>query len=148
MTHRIMTILLVDGSDDHASVVAQAIDAGGFAGRLIHRRQPTDALAYLTSLGHEERGPDMVVLDLDLPGSSGLELVRHLRSHPRTVGCPAIVLSSSGDTADIERAYRIGANSYIVKPTKLNDFVIKLAEMTMYWRMTAEVPQPVDTAAK
>ena len=117
---------------------------GDFRCRLIRRRQGEEALAYLSSRTPNDNLPDLIVLDLSLPGMSGLELLRRLKAGESTRGVPVVVFSSSPDPDDIVKAYEAGANSYVVKPGELDDFIIKLAEMTMYWGMTSEVPGPME----
>ena len=83
---------------------------------------------------------DLLVTDVRLPGISGLEFLERLRKDPLTLSIPVIVLTTSDREDEIKTAYQKGANSYIVKPARYDDFVVKLTEMNMYWGETAEVP--------
>jgi signal transduction histidine kinase len=66
---------------------------------------------------------DLLVLDLGLPGVNGFQLLQHLRQHPRTVDLPVIVVTSSGDRDSIDRAYKLGASSFVTKPVNMAQFI-------------------------
>ncbi len=63
----------------------------------------------------------------------GIEVLRHIKSDPRTKMIPVVILTSSDEDPDIKRCYELGANSYIVKPVELNNFVKIISEIGMYW---------------
>ena len=77
--------------------------------------------------------PDVVIVDLNMPGMGGIELVQWMRSHPVHRGTPALVMSSSSNPRDIEGAYGVGANTYFVKPTQFEDFVALFQHVAAYW---------------
>ena len=144
MDNKPMTILHVEDSDEHAELFAEAIAVGQMPFRLVRVSSAEDALEYLASRqvqpDDNREIPDLIFFDLSLPGLSGLELLRRIKSQESTRRIPAIILTSSDNADDIAEAYRLGVNSYVVKPSSLNEFIIKLAELSMYWGVTAEVP--------
>jgi two-component system response regulator len=140
-----MNIMHIEDNDDHAELVSAAITDTRLNSRVIRFDDAESGLDYL--LGREQsqaRGqyplPDLIILDLSLPGMNGLEFLEHLRSHRQTSGIPVVVLTNTDDPNEVDEMYRKGANSYVVKPVNYDEFIIKLAEMNMYWSATAEVP--------
>lgn len=84
--------------------------------------------------------PKLVLLDLKLPKRSGLEVLQALRSQPRWRSVPVVVLTSSKETPDVHAAYRLGANSYLVKPVGVADFQAVVRQLGVYWLNHNEVP--------
>ncbi len=77
--------------------------------------------------------PGLVLLDLKLPKVNGFQVLRHLKQHPHLYMTPVVVLSSSGQRDDIQKAYRLGANSYLVKPIDYDAFLEMIGEVSRYW---------------
>jgi CheY-like chemotaxis protein len=80
-----------------------------------------------------DKPPRVVLLDLKLPKVSGMEVLRKLRSDPRTRSVPVVMLTSSKEDRDLEEAYALGVNSYIVKPVEFDKFVKAVEELGLYW---------------
>jgi len=85
--------------------------------------------------------PKVVLLDLKLPKVDGLEVLRHLKGEARTKAVPIVVLTSSREEPDIERAYALGANSYIVKPVDFEAFARAVSDVGLYWLLLNHPPQ-------
>jgi CheY-like chemotaxis protein len=103
-------------------------------------RDGEEALAYI---GRWEAGapiPVFILLDLKLPKVSGLEFLRRLKNHPKFAAIPVIVLTTSAEDQDIEEAYRLGCNSYIVKPVEFNKFMEVAAQVEVYWGALNTMP--------
>lgn len=83
---------------------------------------------------------DYILLDINMPGTSGLDLLKLLRSRPRTAVTPVIMLSSSSSTIDISRAYENGANAYAVKPSTLTGYREFAEGFTRFWVDVAASP--------
>jgi DNA-binding response OmpR family regulator len=142
---RQMRILHIEDNDDHAELVSAAITDSRRNSRVIRFSNAESGLDYLfrtrpRSTGGDNPMPDLIILDLSLPGMNGLEFLEHLRSNQLTAGIPVVVLTNADDPDKIDAVYRQGANSYVIKPVGYDEFVIKLAEMNMYWSGTSEVP--------
>jgi two-component system response regulator len=75
----------------------------------------------------------MVLLDLKLPRVDGIEVLRRIKSDPRTKSIPVVVLTSSKEEPDIEESYRLGANSYVVKPVDFDAFAHTVQRIGIYW---------------
>jgi CheY-like chemotaxis protein len=96
-------------------------------------RDGEEALAYIPRWEAGEPAPVFVLLDLRLPKISGLEVLRQLKSHPKFSNIPVIVLTTSAEDQDIVEAYRLGCNSYIVKPVEFNKFMEIASQIEVYW---------------
>jgi CheY-like chemotaxis protein len=77
--------------------------------------------------------PSVILLDLKLPKASGLEVLRKIRAHPVFGTVPVVVLTSSAEDGDINEAYSLGANSYIVKPVDFDKFIEVARQIELYW---------------
>ena len=138
-------IMHIEDNDDHAELVATVISQSKMACDIMRLTDAETAFRYLldqteSKLERTLKIPDLILLDLNLPGISGLDFLERLRQDPLTLSVPVIVLTTSDREDEIKTAYQNGANSYIVKPARYDDFVVKLTEMNMYWGETAEVP--------
>lgn len=101
-----------------------------------HDQHPTGSRA--------EELPDLILLDLNMPLMDGRQALQEIKSDPRLRRVPTVILTTSGDEADIAGCYRNGANSYIIKPTRYSE-LIELAEaLKNYWVDTVALPRKVD----
>jgi len=85
----------------------------------------------------------VILLDLKLPKVSGLDVLRQLKSHPKFNVIPVVVLTTSGEDSDIEEAYRLGTNSYIIKPVDFEKFLEVASQIEMYWCVLNTSPATV-----
>lgn len=91
------------------------------------------AMAYFERWESGDPIPICILLDLKLPKISGLEVLRRLKAHPKYSAIPVIILTTSAEDHDVEEAYRLGCNSYIVKPVEFNKFMDVAAQVEIYW---------------
>jgi two-component system response regulator len=105
-------------------------------------RDGQEALDYLLGSEAELAGrlPRVVFLDLKLPKISGLEVLQRLKSSERTRALPVVILSSSREESDVREAYRLGANSYVVKPVDFDSFVEAVGSLGTYWLALNQSP--------
>ena len=96
-------------------------------------RDGEQAIAWIARWEAGERLPVFILLDLGLPKISGLEVLRQLKSNSISAAIPVIVLTTSADHEDIQEAYRLGCNSYIVKPVEFNKFMEVASQIEVYW---------------
>jgi two-component system response regulator len=130
-------ILLVEDSEDDVELTLRALRRSGIQSRVEVARDGVAALDYL------QRGtplPSVVLLDLNLPRLSGLEVLERLRAHPRTRLVPVVILTSSRDEADLARGYALGANSYVRKPVDYDAFMDAARQLGQYWLQLNEAP--------
>jgi CheY-like chemotaxis protein len=104
-----------------------------------------EALDFIFARGaYSERkvgnGPKVILLDLKLPKVDGLEVLRIIKSDPRTRIIPVVVLTSSKEESDIVESYALGVNSYIVKPVDFDKFIESVATLGLYWLLLNESP--------
>ena len=130
-------ILLVEDSEDDVELTLRALRRSGIQSRVEVARDGVAALDYL------QRGttlPSVVLLDLNLPRLSGLEVLERLRADPRTRLVPVVILTSSRDEADLARGYALGANSYVRKPVDYDAFMDAARQLGQYWLQLNEAP--------
>lgn len=131
------TILLVEDEARDVELTRRAFRRHGLEGRLV---VATDGQQALEHLSGEERTPDLVLLDLKLPGLDGHEVLRRIRADPRTRLVPVVVLTSSDEERDRLRCYETGANSYIRKPVDYTRFTEVVRQLGHYWLVLNEPP--------
>jgi CheY-like chemotaxis protein len=132
------TILLVEDSPDDVLLVRRAFQKAGIENPIVAVENGDEALAYLNGTGiYADRQkyplPTLTLLDLKLPRRSGLEVLAWVRQHSGIKRMPIIVLTSSRDEDDINRAYDLGANSYLVKPVAFDDLLRLVRSLEGYW---------------
>ena len=131
-------VLLVEDNASDVELTLRALQKRNLANRVVVARDGVEALELLegpTPL------PKVVLLDLKLPKLNGLEVLRRLKSNERTKRIPVVVLTSSHEEPDIEESYRLGVNSYIVKPVDFESFASAVAEVGLYWLLLNHPPE-------
>jgi len=110
-------------------------------GNTIHvARDGEEALAWLERWERGEPLPVLILLDLKLPRVSGLEVLARLKADPVSQAIPVVVLTSSSEDKDVAAAYKLGANSYIVKPVNFGKFLDVADQLELYWCVTNQPP--------
>lgn len=140
-------ILLVDDDENDLFLLKYALNQAGVTLPLVELGNGQQALDYLFGKGaftdrRQHPLPAFLLLDLKLPIKSGFEVLRELREDPRFKRLVVIVLSASGQQHDVARAYDLGANSYIVKPSGIDD-LRRLAERLRAWWVELNVFAPL-----
>lgn len=138
------TILLVEDSEDDAVIFARALKTAGVPGSLKIAADGREAIEYLTRAMNGGNAdypfPSLVLLDLKLPHILGLDVLKWIRSQPALQTLIVIALTSSRQESDLDRAYRLGANSYLVKPSTLDELVKMVRSLGDYWFGHNETP--------
>ena len=130
-------ILLVEDSSADVELTLRALSQHNLANHVQVARDGAEAIEFLQG---SNRSPKVVLLDLKLPKVSGLDVLRRIKDDERTKRIPVVVLTSSREEPDIAEAYRLGANSYIVKPVDFEDFVRAVSDAGLYWLLLNEPP--------
>jgi two-component system response regulator len=139
------TILLVDDSPDDVTLTVWAFRKCGILSEIVVAGHGVEALELLLpSDGNPPLRPAIVLLDINMPMLSGLEVLRQLRAAPTTRLMPIIMLTSSLHDNDIERSYDYGANSYLQKPVDAEEFVPMAKALGLYWlQLNQAIPSQV-----
>ena len=138
-------ILLVEDNDDDAELTVLAFQEAKLGNPLVRVRDGEEALDWLLARGrHADRTvderPALVLLDLALPGLSGLEVLADIRRHDVTKRLPVVVLTTSVEESDRLSAYERHANSYVRKPVDYDEFVAAIRQLGLYWTVMNEPP--------
>jgi len=138
------TILLVDDSPDDVALTLRALKKNGMTNHVDVAADGEEALQYLLPDGGGEAPlPALVLLDINLPKVSGLEVLRIVRAHDRTRYLPVVVLTTSNEERDIVETYDLGANSYVRKPVVFGDFLEAVRVVGLYWLLVNQPALPV-----
>ena len=140
------TILIVEDSDDDFLATERAFRKSGLINPLQRCTNGDQILDYLYRRGEfadaeKSPRPSIILLDLNLPGTDGREVLRIIKSEPNLRKIPVIVLTTSDAEQDIERCYAAGANSYVHKPVDMQGFVMAIARLRDYWFEVAVLPK-------
>ena len=145
MKNELVEILLVEDSMLDAELTMRALRKNDVAKHIVHLKNGAAALDFLFGKGayagrNVNNKPKVILLDLKMPKVSGLEVLETITANPLTAMIPVVVLTSSKEHPDVERAYALGANSYIVKPVDFGDFRKIINDLGMYWLLHNQPP--------
>lgn len=135
------SILLVEDNPVDLDLTLRAFAKCKLANAVNVARNGEEALAWIPRWEAGEPWPGVILLDLKLPRVDGLEVLRQIKAHPDLHAIPVVVLTSSRESRDVQAAYRLGANSYIVKPVDFDRFMALAAQIELYW-CTFNEPSP------
>jgi CheY-like chemotaxis protein len=139
-------ILIVEDSDIDYETTLRAFKKSNMANPVQRCEDGEDALDYLFqrdrySDADKSPRPDLILLDLNLPGTDGREVLEEIKKDPKLKPIPVIVLTTSSDEDDIEVCYRSGANSYIQKPVDLQGFFAAIQRLKDFWFEVVLLPK-------
>jgi two-component system, response regulator len=137
-------ILLVEDSDADAELVLRALRKGGVVNKVMRLRDGVEAMDFLFREGafNQRSGgqPRLVLLDLKMPRLGGIDVLRRLKVDERTRMIPVVVLTSSAEEQDVAESYRLGVNSYLVKPVEFTAFTSVITKAGLYWAVMNQAP--------
>jgi len=138
-------ILLIEDNSADAELTIRALKKRNLANNLVHVKDGAQGLEFLFGTGDfRERDPSLtprlILLDLKMPKVSGIEFLSRIRADDRTKKIPVVVLTSSKEDPDINECYRLGVNSYIVKPVEFEYFLKAVTELGVYWLLLNQPP--------
>lgn len=145
MNYDDIEILFAEDSLEDAELTIRALNKSGFKNKLFHVKDGAAALDFLYCRGiYAERNPQsypkLLLLDLKMPKISGMQVLEQVKSDSSLKSIPVVILTSSQEDPDIANCYKLGANSYIVKPVDSNNFFNAIKEMGMYWMILSQPP--------
>jgi CheY-like chemotaxis protein len=138
-------VLLVEDDEDDAFLIRRAFRQAGLPNPVNHVEDGDEAVAYLSGEGeHTDRArspmPGLILLDLKLPCRSGLEVLAWIRAQPGIGRTPVVVLTSSRETSDVDRAFELGASGYLVKPVDADGLLGMVRKLADYWMGMSQLP--------
>jgi two-component system response regulator len=139
-------ILLVEDNPHDVTLALYAFESHHLANRVQVVRDGAEALEYIFCTdryaGREiANAPQVILLDLKLPLVDGIEVLRRVKSDPRTQSSPVVVMTSSREECDIVESYQLGVNSYIVKPVDFDQFTEVVRQLGYYWLLLNQAPR-------
>ncbi len=137
-------ILLVDDSERDREMALEALASHNLANEVVPLRDGVEALDYLYRrgdfAGRPEGLPVVILLDLKMPRLDGLEVLRVLKADPALRAIPIVVMTSSREESDLVRSYESGANAYVVKPVRFQEFLEAVRQLGAFWALLNEPP--------
>jgi CheY-like chemotaxis protein len=147
MEQRVLhSVLVIEDNPDDASLMQRAIEKAGIMGPVHILTNGKQALEYLKGVPpFQDRKtfpvPDLVLLDLQLPEMHGLKVLEWIRSQPQFCSLVVVVFSSSNSASDVQLAYKLGCNSYLLKPVTLDLLYDTVGTIAAYWLRLNQWPQ-------
>lgn len=136
-------ILLVEDSLRDAEMALNALEPH-LVNEVLHLRDGAEALDFLYRRGpfvdRPNGNPAVVLLDLKMPRVDGLEVLRQIKDDPELMTIPVVVMTSSREDRDLQAAYQLGVNAYVVKPLKFPEFVDAVRQVGAFWAVLNEPP--------
>jgi two-component system response regulator len=139
-------ILLVEDNQDDMDMALRALRKANLTNKIQTVRDGAEALEFIFCEGAFagrtfENPPKVILLDLKLPKIDGMEVLKRIKSDPRTKMIPVVILTSSKEQKDVIESYNLGVNSYIVKPVNFEQFAAAVQELGMYWLLHNQPPK-------
>ena len=137
-------ILLVEDSAADAEMTLRTLKKRGIANNIVHVIDGVEAMDFLFSqgayTGRKGGSPRLVLLDLKMPRMDGLQVLERMKKDPRTWSIPVVMMTSSREEGDLIASYRLGVNSFVVKPVAFDTFAETVAQVGMYWVVANQAP--------
>ncbi len=138
-------VILIEDNPHDAELCLRALKKHGLANKVQLLQDGAEALDFIFAAGaftgrEINHRPKLILLDLKLPKVDGLEILRRIKDDERTRTIPVVVMTSSQEEKDIVESYKLGVNSYIVKPVDFDKFVNSVADLGLYWLLLNKVP--------
>ena len=139
-------VLLVEDNVNDAELTIRELKKHNMANNLFHVKDGKEALDFIFAAGKYaglrdvSSPPKVILLDIQMPKVSGIEVLQKIKSNERTKTTPVVILTSSKENPDIEKCYSLGANSYIVKPVNFESFANAIKNLGFYWLLLNQPP--------
>lgn len=139
-------ILLAEDNQNDAELTIRELRKHNMANKLVHVKDGEEALDFIFGNGQYSARkesihfPKVILLDIQMPKVNGIEVLQIIKSDPRTMAIPVVILTSSKENPDVKRCYELGANSYIVKPVNFESFAESIRHLGFYWLLMNQPP--------
>jgi CheY-like chemotaxis protein len=143
MLTEVKRILIVDDSPKDVELTISALGEKNLANEVVVAEDGEEALDYLYKRGkfaNEKGFPSAIILDIKMPKMDGIEVLQHIRSDPKFKFIPVIMVTSSREERDLVESYKLGANSYVVKPVDIVQFIDAIKVLGQYWAVINQLP--------
>lgn len=139
-------ILLVEDNPDDAGLAIRELKKNNLANNLLHLSDGQEALDFVFAAGkYSERNikakPKVIMLDLKMPKVDGMTVLKTIKSDERTKDIPVVIMTSSKEESDLIESYKLGVNSYVVKPVGFENFSKAVTQLGFYWLLINQVPR-------
>ena len=134
-----VTIVMIEDDEGHARLIEKNIVRAGVTNPIVHFSNGSTALGYLEQNGHSARSL-LVLLDLNLPDMTGIDILQKLKNDEGLRRAPVIVLTTTDDKREIERCYELGCNVYITKPVEYEHFANAIRQLGLFFSVI-QVPE-------
>ena len=137
-------ILLVEDNPNDAELAIRALRKGNLANHITWVKDGAEALEFIFRSGayaeRPDQNPKLILLDLKLPKVDGIEVLKRIKADERTRVIPVVMVTSSAEGRDVVESYKLGVNSYIVKPVEFEQFSETVAKAGFYWMLVNKTP--------
>lgn len=136
-------ILMIDDDREDFDLVREALQSRQLTVDLYWAENGDEAMDFLFRLGRyaDAPTPNLILLDLNMPGKNGFEVLRDLKTHRDLRKIPIVIFTSSRDRRNISRGYNIGANSFMLKPLTFNELANAMQSLYVYWFVLVQLPK-------
>ncbi|NQU64297.1 MAG: response regulator [SAR324 cluster bacterium] len=136
-------ILLVEDEQDHAELIMRALkEDGAIINEIFWVKNGQEAIDFISHEGsynaENAPRPSLILLDVQLPRKNGFEVLQELKSEENYKDIPVVMLTTTSNSSDVEKALKLGANDYIVKPIQFQDFFTKVKGLGHYWALISD----------
>ena len=144
MSLETLRIVLAEDDDGHATLIQRNLERAGLVNDVVRLKDGQEALDYLRTGPGCADGPGtcLLLLDINMPKVDGVEVLRQLRSDPKTNTLPIIMLTTTDDPREIERCYKLGCNVYITKPVEYQAFIEAIRRLGLFLQVV-KIPRPI-----
>jgi len=138
-------LLLVEDNMHDAELTIRSLKKVNLANKLHHVKDGAEALDFIFNRGIysdriNQKSPKVILLDIKMPKVDGIEVLRQIKNNEATRSIPVVIMTSSKEEQDIITSYKLGVNSYVVKPVNFEGFATAVAELGIYWLMNNQHP--------
>jgi two-component system, response regulator len=145
IANKTVDILLVEDDAEDAELTLMALKQRNITGKVVHVMDGDEALDFIYSTSlygnwDAESAPKVILLDLNLTKVGGMEVLRELKTEERTKSIPVVVMTATKDEAKIVESYKLGVNSFVVKPTDLKEYRQVVGDIGNYWLTINQAP--------
>ncbi|MFD1702425.1 response regulator [Methylopila henanensis] len=129
---RPVVIVMIEDDEGHARLIEKNVRRAGVNNEIRHFADGTSALRFLQSEDTTAHGPILILLDLNLPDMTGIDILGVIKTHERLKRAPVVVLTTTDDKVEIQRCYDLGCNVYITKPVDYDTFATAIRQLGLF----------------